>query len=276
MAENIIANGQALSNLLTNENGTCSVTRDGNHQGDEEMSTGSRQFTQISLFSVLLGGHYDGIVSVGEVKRLGNLAIATMDRLDGEVQMIDGVVYQACADGKIYLPGDNETIPFGTIADFCAEDTVRLAGIPSYEQFEAQMNECCPQNGFPLAIRLSGRFNGMKVRTVKRQEKDGIGLADAAKDEAVFDFTDIRGDLVGFRLPEYIRGINAPGWHLHFMDEDRKHGGHVVNFSLLEGNLSFCHAGDYHVRLPDSPEIFAGLDLNRDWSRELKVAEAER
>ena len=235
-----------------------------------------RQFTQISLFSVLLGGHYGGIVSVGEVKRLGNLAIATMDRLDGEMQMIDGVVYQACADGQVYLPGDDETVPFGTIADFSAEDTVRLADIPSYEQFEERMKDRCPRNDFPLAIRLSGRFDFMKVRTVKRQEKDGIGLAEAAKDEAVFEFRDVCGDLVGFRLPGYIAGINAPGWHLHFMDDARKHGGHVVNFSLLEGDLSFCHAGDYLVRLPDSPDVFAGLDLNRDWSGDLRKAEAER
>lgn len=109
------------------------------------MSGKSRQFTQISLFSVLLGGHYGGIVSVGEIKRLGNLAIATMDRLEGEMQMIDGVVYQACADGQVYLPGDDETIPFGTIADFSAEETVRLNGIPSYEAFEARMNDLCPR-----------------------------------------------------------------------------------------------------------------------------------
>ncbi|MDD6337186.1 MAG: acetolactate decarboxylase [Lentisphaeria bacterium] len=240
------------------------------------MSRKNRQFTQISLFSVLLGGHYGGIVSVGEVKRFGNLAIATMDRLDGEMQMIDGVVYQACADGEVYLPGDDETVPFGTIADFCAEDAVRLAGIPSYEEFESRMNDCCPRNDVPLAIRLTGQFDCMKVRTVRRQEKDGVGLAEAAKDEAVFEFRDVRGDLVGFRLPGYVAGINAPGWHLHFMDESRKHGGHVVNFALLEGDLSFCHAGDYHIRLPDSPDVFAGLDLNRDWSGDLKKAEAER
>lgn len=240
------------------------------------MGRKKRQFTQISLFSVLLGGHYGGIVSVGEVKRLGNLAIATMDRLDGEVQMIDGVVYQACADGQVYLPEDDETVPFGTIADFSAEDTVKLADIPSYEQFEERMNEVCPRKDFPLAVRLSGRFACMKVRSVRRQEKDGIGLVEAAKEEAVFEFRDVRGDLVGFRLPDYVSGINAPGWHLHFMDADRKHGGHVLNFSLLEGDLSFCHAGDYHIHLPDSPDVFAGLDLGRDWSGELKKAEAER
>ena len=239
------------------------------------METRTR-FTQISLFAVLLSGRYDGVVSVAEMKKMGGMAIGTMDRLDGEMQMIDGVVYQACADGEVYLPGDDETVPFGTIADFCAEDAVRLAGIPSYEEFESRMNDCCPRNDVPLAIRLTGQFDCMKVRTVRRQEKDGVGLAEAAKDEAVFEFRDVRGDLVGFRLPGYVAGINAPGWHLHFMDESRKHGGHVVNFALLEGDLSFCHAGDYHIRLPDSPDVFAGLDLNRDWSGDLKKAEAER
>ena len=239
------------------------------------MNRKNRQFTQISLFNVLLGGHYDGIVSVGEVKRLGNLAIATMDRLDGEMQMIDGVVYQACADGKVYLPGDDETVPFGTIADFRAEDTVRLAGIPSYEQFEARMGECCPRNDFPLAIRLTGRFNLMKVRTVKRQEKDGVGLAEAAKNEAVFEFSELSGDLVGFRLPGYVMGVNAPGWHLHFVDAAREHGGHAVNFSLRGGELQCCRADDFQIRLPGA-EVLAGLDLAKDRREELKRAEAER
>ena len=234
------------------------------------------RFTQISLFSVLLGGHYGGIVSVGEVKTFGNLAIATMDRLDGEVQMIDGVVYQACADGSVRLPADGETIPFGTIADFHPERELNLSGIPSYELFEARMKEICPRGDTPLAIRFAGMFRRMKVRSVRRQECDGVGLAEAAKAEAVFEWDDISGDLVGFRLPGYVQGINAPGWHLHFMDADRKRGGHVLNFSIAEGKLSFCHANDLQIRLPDSPDVFAGLDLNRDWSADLKKAEAER
>ena len=51
--------------------------------------------------------------------------------------------------------------------------------------------------------------------------------------------------------------------------------GHVVNFSLPEGNLLHCHADDFQIRLPD-PEVLSGLDLSRDWSKELKRAEAER
>ena len=233
------------------------------------------KFTQVSLFSVLLSGRYDGVITIAELKKLGGMSIATMDRLDGEMQMIDNVVYQACADGHVYIPGDDATIPFGTIAEFHAEQSIPLADIPSYELFEEYMAECCPQENIPLAIHFTGDFRRMKVRTVARQERDGLGLADAAKNEAVFDLTDCSGDLVGFRLPGYVNGVNAPGWHLHFVDAARRRGGHVVNFSLRDGELRVCHADDFQIRLP-APEVLAGLDLSRDWSKELKRAEAER
>ena len=234
------------------------------------------KFTQISLFDVLLCGRYGGVVSVAEVKALGNMAIATMDRLDGEMQMIDGVVYQACADGRINLPGDDATVPFGTIADFRPEKELQIDAVPDYGEFERRMRDHFPCTNRPLAIRLTGCFRQMKVRSVRRQEKDGVGLADAARNEAVFQWDGISGDLVGFRLPEYLRGVNAPGWHLHFMDSERRHGGHVVNFAIDGGRLYACCAEDYQIRLPGDPDALTGLELGIDRSAELKRAEAER
>ncbi len=233
------------------------------------------KFTQISLFSVLLSGRYGGVITVAELKKLGNMSIATMDRLDGEMQMIDGIVYQACADGHVYLPKDDATVPFGTVAAFRAKRQFKFANVTSYELFEERMAECSPEDNIPLAVHFTGTFSRMKVRAVGRQERDGVGLAEAAKDEALFDMNDISGDLVGFRLPEYLRGVNAPGWHLHFMDSERQHGGHVVNFSLLEGELRLCQADDYQIHLPPAT-VLAGLETAKDWSSDLKRAEAER
>lgn len=131
------------------------------------MSHGQRvKFTQVSLFSVLLSGRYDGVISLAEVKRIGDMSIATMDRLDGEMQMIGGVVYQACSDGHVYQPDDNATIPFGTICNFRAEQSLKLANIPTYELFEEHLGKICPQENFPLAIHFTGNFRRMKVRTV--------------------------------------------------------------------------------------------------------------
>lgn len=235
----------------------------------------SAKFTQISFFSVLLCGRYDGVCSVGEVKRLGNLSIATMDRLDGEMLMVDGVVYQARSDGRVYLPADGETIPFGTIADFRAETTLTLGSLDSFETFEELVDRRFPEKNTPLAVRIRGRFPLMKVRTVARTE-NGRGLAEAADDEAKFDLVDSEGDLVGFRLPGYMAGINAPGWHLHYVDSAREHGGHVVNFSIADATLEACACGEFRIRYPSDPAAFSGLDLSLDRTAELRKAEAER
>ncbi len=241
-----------------------------------DMETSSNRqgvFTQISLFSALLNGRYGGVCSIADVKKYGNLAIATMDRLDGEMQMIDGIVYQACADGRLLLPKDDETIPFGTIAKFTPEQELHLGGIPCFEDFEERMKTECPGLNLPLAVHLKGNFLHVKVRAVGRQEKDGIGLAEAARNEAVFELDEISGDMVGFRLPGYVQGVNAPGWHLHFVDDARQHGGHVVNFTLKQGVMRICRAREFRIMLPD---VLNELDLDRDWSDDLRKAEAER
>lgn len=233
------------------------------------------RFTQISFFSVLLCGRYNGVASVGEVKKLGNIAIATMDMLDGEMLMVDGVVYQARSDGRVYLPEDRETVPFGTIAEFTAETALPLGEIASFEEFEKLADREFPDRNTPLAVRVRGRFPLMKVRTVARTE-NGRGLAEAADDETKFELVDSEGDLVGFRLPGYMNGINAPGWHLHYVDAAREHGGHVVNFSVAEARLEACACGEFQIRYPDDPAVFMGLDLSRDRTAELRKAEAER
>lgn len=233
-------------------------------------------FTQVSLFSVLLCGRYGGVTSIGDVKRMGDMAIATMDRLDGEMQMIDGVVYQARADGSIRLPQDEETIPFGTVAQFRPQQIHPMDNIQTYQDFEAVADQLLANVNLPVAVRVRGKFRNMKVRAVGRQENDGVPLAQAAAQEAVFQLEQSEGDLVGFRLPAYMKGINAPGWHLHYMDRERQHGGHVVNFDLLHGTLECCCCTDFQLHLPDKPAVFDGLDLGKDYSTDLAKAEAER
>ena len=36
-------------------------------------------------------------------------------------------------------------------------------------------------------------------------------------------------------FPDYMDGINAVGWHLHFVSDDRKHGGHVFDITMVRG-----------------------------------------
>ena len=45
------------------------------------------------------------------------------------------------------------------------------------------------------------------------------------------------GTLVGVRCPSWVGGLNVPGYHWHFLSEDRTVGGHVLDCRVLEGRV---------------------------------------
>nr|WP_199899816.1 acetolactate decarboxylase [Shewanella marina] len=74
--------------------------------------------------------------------------------------------------------------------------------------------------------------------------------------------------MIGFKLPDYMTGINVPGYHFHFLSDDRKHGGHVSDFILSQGKFELEVFKDFHLRMPASHE-FDQADLHPD---DLKAA----
>jgi len=84
--------------------------------------------------------------------------------------------------------------------------------------------------------------------------------------------TNISGTAVGFRLPEYVAGLNVPGYHLHFISDDRSIGGHIVDFSLDSANVSLDETLTFMMRLPTEGG-FIDADLTGDLSDELTVVE---
>ena len=42
------------------------------------------------------------------------------------------------------------------------------------------------------------------------------------REEPIFEFHDVEGTIVGFFTPDYLRGVNVPGYHLHFITADRR------------------------------------------------------
>ena len=75
---------------------------------------------QVSLLQGLLDGDYYGSVTIGDLKTFGDIGIGTFDKLNGELIMLDGVVYRAKAEGNglVEVPKDEETIPFSNVTFF--------------------------------------------------------------------------------------------------------------------------------------------------------------
>lgn len=66
--------------------------------------------------------------------------------------------------------------------------------------------------------------------------------------------------------------LNATGWHLHFVSEDREKGGHVPGMNIDTAELSWDYTDGFTMLLPET-EAFAGFDLTIDQSKDIEKVE---
>ena len=85
----------------------------------------------------------------------------------------------------------------------------------------------------------------------------------------------VEGTVIGFRCPTYVAGVNVPGYHLHFLSQDRARGGHVLGFELVTGRAQMDVLDRFVLQLPATAD-FAAVDLARDRQRELAGVEKEK
>jgi acetolactate decarboxylase len=121
------------------------------------------------------------------------------------------------------------------------------------------------------AFRVNGYFNAVKTRVMKPVPK-GIGLKKAASGQQEFRLQELRGTLVGIWSPAFAASFSVPGYHFHFLSEDRQSGGHVLDCRASEVEIEACAMNEMHVSLPET-EAFLKADLTRDPQADLMKAE---
>jgi len=237
-------------------------------------SIGGDGITQVATIDALLCGVYDGHVTLAQLGARGDFGIGTFDRLDGEMVLLDGVFYKIRADGRVCLPEPMERTPFACVTRFTANE--RIGGIRGLNlpSLEAAINAVVPEPNRFCAFRLYGTFDHVRTRSVPAQDKPYRPLAEITPNQPEFDLRNVRGTLIGFRSPPFVKGVNVPGYHLHFLADDLSGGGHVLAFDLAEGEIELDTRHDWlHVLLPTESDAFATADLSRDRSRELDAVE---
>jgi acetolactate decarboxylase len=227
---------------------------------------------QNSTINALLEGVYDGSMTYGELRRHGDFGLGTFNALDGEMIAVDGDFLQIKADGVAYRVSDDQRTPFATVLFFRPTLRRPLAGPLDYDHFQALVDGLMEGPNLFYAVRLDGRFKSVTTRSVPRQEKPYPPLAKVAKTQPVFHLQEVSGTLAGFRFPDFARGLNVPGFHLHFLTEDRRAGGHVLDLVLTRGELAIDTSARFHLELPTDP-TFLHADLGQDRGDALDQAE---
>jgi acetolactate decarboxylase len=235
--------------------------------GDEDQTV-----FQTSTVNALMEGASTGDMTMGELKTHGDFGLGTFDGLDGEMIELDGKVFQVRADGHAHPVEDSARTPFATVSFFKADESARLGSPCDQAAMLAAVAGMLPSQNIFHAVRIEGRFDYVKTRAVARQDKSG-GLEAAAREEPIFEFHDVVGTIVGFFTPDYLRGVNVPGYHLHFITADRSAGGHMLDCRTKDVTIKIHHTPEFELGTPGTEE-FLKADLSHDHTA--AIAKIER
>ncbi|MFT8394935.1 acetolactate decarboxylase [Propionibacterium sp.] len=230
---------------------------------------------QTSLMSALLDGVYEDEMTVDELLDHGSFGIGTFNGLDGEMVVVDGKAYQLRGDGSVQRAAGNAESPYAVVTNFVPMYSMKLADNVTRSIAHGSIDELIDSPNYMYALRITGHFSAVTTRTVTRQEKPYRPMTQATDDDAVLEFTDTTGTIVGFRTPLYEQGIGVPGCHAHYISDDRTQGGHLLDFTLAQGTVELCLCTDLHLRLPLTHEFRKADLMPEDLAHQLEKTEVK-
>lgn len=205
---------------------------------------------QVSTLQSLLDGGYDGHITVEELRNHGDIGVGTFDKIDGEMIVVDGTVYQARYDGSVNIANDSLTVPFANVTRFDRDVTIILPKVAGLPDLTARLNEAIREHGASqiyMARMDVANCESIHVRSELPQHKPYRSLAEVLQtDQREFTYTNIGGTIVALYFPDFFDKQNSTGWHLHFLSADKKKGGHMFDITTNDSVTVHIDATPYY------------------------------
>lgn len=206
---------------------------------------------QLQLAHVLLDGGYDGVATLEEALAGGDHGLGTVDRLDGELVVVDGQPWRVDYTGAAQLMPPGTRTPFVVVATMHHPRTVRLRNVDR-ATVAAAVEDLVDDPGAVISVRLEGSFTSALVRSVPPQSPPYRPYIEVcASDEVRWLHEPFDGVFVGFRFPDLDPGATIAGLHLHGLNHERTTGGHNHDLVVDDAVLSVSASRDVVMHLPD-------------------------
>ncbi|HEH0830648.1 TPA: acetolactate decarboxylase [Staphylococcus aureus] len=228
---------------------------------------------QHGTLGTLMAGLLEGTASINELLQHGDLGIATLTGSNGEVIFLDGKAYHANEHKEfVELKGD-ELTPYATVTKFVADTSYETKDKSSEAVFAEIKEKMLSENLFS-AVKISGLFKKMHVRMMPAQEPPYTRLIDSARRQPEQTETYVKGSVVGFFTPELFHGIGSAGFHVHFANDDRNFGGHVLDFEVEDVKVEIQNIETFEQHFPIQDKDFTKANIDyKDIADEIREAE---
>jgi len=188
-------------------------------------------YYQVSTYSRLNAGHYEGILSVDELLEYGDLGIGTVEGIDGEMIIMDGTAYRAGTDLRPMEVPSGTLIPFAMVTHFDTDAVYAMGGERDYRWLKDYFTDDLPADCFAMAVLMEAEFDSLTIRSVPGQSVPYPPLSDVVANQTTLLLHDVEGFAIGFLMADGLGDINLAGFHLHFISADLSYGGHILDFT---------------------------------------------
>jgi acetolactate decarboxylase len=123
------------------------------------------------------------------------------------------------------------------------------------------------------AIHISGQFSYIKTRAFPPvKEHDHTPLASMLSLQHFFEFNNVKGDLIGYRLPSFMDNTNISGYHFHFLSEQKDAGGHIIDLKADNITIEVDQLDSYTIQVPSNSD-FEQFDFKKNRDEDIKSVE---
>jgi len=207
---------------------------------------------QHSTVAALKAGVVAGNQTLAQLLTHGDTGIGAADQLAGDVTVLDGQAYQSQANGKTQALAGTVKVPFAMVH---TDEPAIEQTFENVDQhvFEQQLLSLYPYQNVLVALRVTGTFSTMQL---------AVNRAAAVTDQTAqrqFEAHNVTGTLVGYYVPSFYHGVTQTGFHLHFLNDEHRFGGHVSGYRIDTGVVQLQALNALQIVTPTHDQQF----LNR-------------
>jgi len=209
---------------------------------------------QISNLNALALGYTRKVITIEELLRHGDTGLGTFEDVNGEMIVLDGHCYKATNDGSVTEPDISIGVPFASVSCLQGNRKFEIQSLGNIDKLKTLLNNKIEEdyglNSMHM-VRIDGEFNKVYARAETGLHAHHVELKEILKaNQRDFSFDNVSGSLVCVYYPDYMQGINAAGWHFHFVSSDRTKGGHVFEIDMVKGCARLDKISHIEIQLP--------------------------
>lgn len=208
-----------------------------------------------SLMDAMRNGLYKGDITIENIlKNKGDFGLGTLNLLFGELIVLEGKAYWVLPRGEVKEIKNEEKIPFGAFTFFNEDIRVVTENLMNEDSIKKNIFKNLPSLNRFYAIKLRGTFTNIVLGgSDKVEENESRPIAEILKTRPIYHANNIKGTIVGFYYPPYMSSVDLVPFHFHFISDDKKVGGHVLNANVDKGAVIYIDTkNSIDIQLPEN------------------------